>query len=255
MHNKTLITLILVCNSHMVFSQCTEFIVYRTKGDVTILPGFVRGIALKNTRLNQQSVLNVAPEGSVILLSGNDKALRIALPGNYSYTEIVNTCRKTQTSLTREYIKYVAQAITEKDEPLTAMIIKGAVYRTRKVYEKTDMIQPADSSVISADIVRFAWHATPGIALKYLKIYENGVKEVYSKSFSDTTTIIGSELFTPQNFYFWLVTVNQKPTDNELRFNFVFGDKDWKTEFLDNEDQWMKELETEINATEKKLKK
>ncbi|MFZ4563033.1 MAG: hypothetical protein ACOYNU_06605 [Bacteroidales bacterium] len=121
--------------------------------------------------------------------------------------------------------------------------------------KKTDMILPADSSVISSDLIRFAWHPTTGIPSKYLKIYENGVKEIYSKLLADTTALIESSLLKPQNIYFWLVTTKQQPTDDEVRFTFVFGEKEWKTDFLDNEDQLMKELESEINAMEKKMKK
>ena len=255
MHNKILTTLILLCISTVVFSQCNDFIIYRTKGDVTLHPGSIKGNLLKNQRLNEQSSLNVSPDGSVILLSGTEKALRINTAGTYSYGNIKLTCQKNQTTLTIEYLKYVAQSIMEKEEPLTAMVIKGAVYRTRKSYEPTEMILPMDSSVISSDIIRFSWHPTPGIASKYLKIYENGVKEVYSKLHSDTTVIIGSELFKPKVLYFWLVTTNLKPTDDEVRFNFVYAEKNWRTEFIDNEDLWMKELEGELNATEKKIKK
>lgn len=255
MQHKILTTLILLSISPGVFSQCNEFIIYRTKGDVTLHPGSIKGILLKNHRLNEQSSLIVPPDGSVILLSGTEKAMRINTPGTYSYGNIKTTCQKNQTTLTIEYLKYVAQSIMEKEEPLTAMIIKGAVYRTRKSFEVTDMILPSDSSVISSDIIRFSWRPTPGIASKYLKIYENGVKEVYSKLHSDTTVIIGSDLLKPKVLYFWLVTVNPKPTDNEVRFNFVFAEKNWRAEFIDSEEVWMKELEGELNATEKKIKK
>ena len=252
---KLLAVVILFSVSPVVFPQCAGFKIYRTKGDVTLLPGPVKGNALKNANLNQQSVLDIAPDGYVILLSGSDKALRLTTPGKFSFTDILKTCQQNQTSLTKEYIMYVAQSITEKEEPLTAMVIKGAVYRTREVYEKTDMVLPADSSVISSDAIQFTWRPTKGTASKYLKIYENGVKEVYSKLLSDTTILINSTLFKPGSLYFWLVGPNQKPTDNEVRFTFVFGAKDWKTEFLDNEALMMKELDNDINATEKKLRK
>ncbi|MEI6174775.1 MAG: hypothetical protein WCR01_13575 [Bacteroidota bacterium] len=255
MKSQLLIVLILVLISTSAFPQCTEFTIYRTKGDVTLNPGSVKGTALKNMKFQEQAVLNIPQDGYVILLSGTDKALRLTTPGKYTYNEIKTTCRQKQTSLTTEYLKYVAQSITEKEEPLTAMVIKGAVYRTRQVFEKTDMILPADSSVISSDLIRFAWHPTTGIPSKYLKIYENGVKEIYSKLLADTTALIESSLLKPQNIYFWLVTTKQQPTDDEVRFTFVFGEKEWKTDFLDNEDQLMKELESEINAMEKKMKK
>ena len=255
MKSTLLFALVLLSISTAVFPQCNEFKIYRTKGDVTLLPVPLKGTELKNVKLKEQSVLNIPQDGYVILLSGSDKALRLKTPGKYLYSDIKTICQQSQTSLTTEYLKYVAQTITEKEEPLTAMVIKGAVYRTRQVFEKTDMILPADSSVISSELIRFAWHPTPGIPSKYLKIYENGVKEIYSKSLSDTTVAIESDLLNPQAIYFWLVTVNQQPKDDEIRFTFVYGEKEWKTDFLDNEDQLMKELEGEINAMEKKIKK
>jgi len=255
MNRKLLTVLILLSISTAAFPQCIEFRIYRTKGEVTLVPGPVKGAALKNMKLNEQSVLNIASDGYVILLSGNDKALRLTVAGKYFFGDIKSTCLKNQTTLTQEYLKYVAQSIIEKEEPLTAMVVKGAVYRTRQVFEKTDMILPADSSVISSGVIRFTWHHTPGTPSKYLKIYENGVKEIYSKLHADTTVLVGSGLFKPQNIYFWLVTPNQKPTNNEVRFTFVYGDKEWKTEFLDNDSQMFKQLENDLKETEKKLKK
>jgi len=237
-----------------VNAQCDEFTVYNTKGNVTIENGTSRVPAKKNMKILKGSVLQVAPESSVILLSGSDQALRIATSGSYNYQGIYSLCKKNQTSLTKEYVKYVAQSVIEKEEPITAMVVKGAVYRTRTVFEKTDMILPADSSVISSDPVVFVWHPTLGAPL-YLNIYENGVNEIYSKQLSDTTVMVGSSIFKPQTLYFWLVSPNRKPTDKEVRFTFVYGKKEWKTDFLDNGGQWAKELESEINATEQKLRK
>jgi|GEM_PF-611526 len=255
MNRKILTFIILFSCPYAALPQCIEFRIYRTKGEVTLLPGPVKGATLKNMKLNEQSEVNIATGGYVILLSGNDKALRLTVPGKYSFSDIRSTCLKNQTTLTQEYLKYVAQSILEKEEPLTAMVIKGAVYRTKQVFEKADMICPADSSVITSDVIRFTWHHPPGTPSKYLKIYENGVKEIYSKFHTDTTDLVESRLFKPQKIYFWLVTPNQKPTDNELRFTFVYSNKEWKTEFLDNDDQMIKQLENELNETEKKLKK
>jgi hypothetical protein len=102
MKSNLVALLILFSITHGGFSQCTEFKIYRTKGDVTLLPGSVKGIGLKYMTLNEQSVLNIAPEGYVILLSGSDKALRITTPGKYSYADIKTTCQQNQTSLTKE---------------------------------------------------------------------------------------------------------------------------------------------------------
>ncbi len=254
MKSPFLVFLILFSSAGAAFCQCAGFKIYRTSGEVYLMPGPVKGTALKNRILNEQSVLNVEAGGNVILLSGSDKALRITKPAKYTYADIHTMCQQNQTSLTKEYIKYVAQTITEKEEPMTAMVIKGAVYRTKEIFERTDMILPADSSVISTETILFAWHPTPGVASKYLKIYENGVKEIYSRLLSDTTIVLQAELFLPQKLYFWLVTSNQQPTNDEVRFNFVRSNPDWKTEFLNLDDQLMKELENEINATEKKLR-
>jgi len=254
MKSQFLVFFILFSFAGAAFSQCAGFKIYRTTGEVNLMPGPVKGTALKNKILNEQSVLNIEAGGNVILLSGSDKALRINKPAKYTYADIHAMCQQNQTSLTKEYIKYVAQTITEKEEPLTAMVIKGAVYRTKEMFETTEMILPADSSVIFSETILFAWRPAPGGAAKYLKIYENGVREIFSKLLSDTTFIINSELFSPQKIYFWLVSPNQQPTNDEVRFTFVKSNPDWKTDFLNLDDQLMNELENEINATEKKLR-
>ena len=235
-------------------AQCNDFVIYYTKGEVTIMKGLSKGTARKNMKMEEGSQLVIGNEASVILLSGNDKALRLATPGKLSFGDIRATCQKNQTSLTKEYMKYVAQSIMEKEEPQTAMVIKGAVYRTRTEFEKTRMILPQDSSVISSDSIRFSWQKPADTAGAYLLIYENGVKEIFSQQISDTTLILESFLFKPQTIYFWLVSSSPKPSDKEVRFTFVYGDKEWKTEFLNEWDKTMMELEGDLDKIQKKMK-
>ena len=254
MKSPFLVFFIMFSLAGTAFSQCVGFKIYRTTGEVNLIPGPVKGSALRNRILNEQSVLNIEAGGNVILLSGSDKALRINKPAKYTYADIHALCQQNQTSLTKEYIKYVVQTMTEKEEPMTAMVIKGAVYRIKEQYEKTDMILPADSSVVSSETIVFAWRPAPDGVAKYLKIYENGVREIFSKLLSDTTIVINSELFVPQKLYFWLVTPHQQPANDEVRFKFIYSNPDWKTEFLNLDDQLMKELEEDLDATEKKLR-
>ncbi|MCK9203041.1 MAG: hypothetical protein M0P58_01225 [Bacteroidales bacterium] len=253
MKHLVLIIVLMGAISFNTYSQCDEFMVFRTKGDVKMIKGSVVQPAQKNMKAGSNCQLKVGANSYAILISGSDKALRLTSPGTFSYSDLQSMCRKNQTSLTKEYMNYVAQSIIEKEEPKTAMVIKGAVYRARTVYEKTDMVLPADSSVISSDLLDFVWHRSPGIDSKYILIYENGAREIYSKKISDTTVSISSTLFKPETIYFWLVSTNQKPADNEPRFHFVYGDKEWKTEYLDNENV-MNELENEIQKTDAKIK-
>jgi len=235
-------------------AQCDDFIIYHTKGNVTFIKGISKGTPRKNMKLEEGTQLVIGTEASVILLSGNDKALRLASPGKLSFGDIHSLCQKNQTSLTKEYMKYVAQSIMEKEEPQTAMVIKGAVYRSRTEFEKTEMILPEDSSVISSDSIRFAWHKPAGPAGNYLLIYENGVKEIFSQQLSDTTITLEAFMFRPQTIYFWLVSPTPKPSDKEVRFTFVYGEKEWKTEFLDEWDKTMKELEGDLDSIQLKMK-
>lgn len=237
-------------------AQCNDFIIYQAKGEVNLLQGNTTQPARKNLKLTSDCSLSLGAEAAVILLSGKDKALRLTKPGTLTMTEIRATCMKNQSSLTKEYLNYVAQSILEKSEPKTAMVIKGAVYRTRTELEPTPMIEPADSSVTSDDPVTFAWHlGTPGIP-RYLLIYENGVNVVYSKMLSDTTQTIEANLFKPDVIYFWLVSTSDTPSDKEPRFTFIAGESDWQTKFLD--EQWeetMNELEGELEGLQGKIKK
>ncbi len=236
-------------------AQCNDFIIYQAKGEVKVLQEGASRPAVKNMKLSGEISLTVGTESAVILLSGKDKALRITEPGSHTLAEIRATCMKNQSSLTKEYLNYVAQSILDKGEPKTAMVIKGAVYRTRTEFEKTPMILPADSSVVSGDTMVFKWHLTPGVP-KYLLIYENGVKEVWSKMLADTTQAIEVSLFKPGVIYFWLVSGSITPSDKEPRFTFLLGEPDWQYKCLDA--QWnatMKELEGEIDDLQKKMKK
>lgn len=238
--------------SYTAWPQCTEFTVFQIKGEVTLTREAARMVVQKNMKLGRNDIIKIGTGSYATLLSGNDKALRLTIPGSYAYADLQSMCQKTQTSLTREYMNYVAQSIIEKEEPKTAMVIKGAVYRSKTEFEKTVMILPPDSSVISADKVTFAWHASPNKKSRYLHIYENGTKNTYSRLLSDTSMTLPSFMFKSQTIYFWLVSNLPDPSDNEVRFTFVHGDKDWKKEFLEDENV-MVELERQMQKTKKKI--
>lgn len=253
MKHSVIILLVFMAMVGRTLAQCDEFTVFRTKGEVKLVKGGVSSDAEKNVKILPGLQLQVGVGSYAILISGSDKALRVTTPGSLSYVDLQTLCRKNQSSLTKEYLNYVAQSIIEKEEPKTAMVIKGAVYRTLGVYEKTDMILPPDSSVITSYMVKFAWLRHAGNDPLYFFIYENGVNEIFSKKVKDTTVMVPSTLFKPQTIYFWLVSKNEKPTDNEPRFHFVYSDTDWKAEFLDDE-ATMKGLEDQIRKVNVKIK-
>jgi len=237
----------------MVFGQCTSFITYHTKGDVALLRSGVSTPLKKEMKIDPGTVLRVGTGGSVILLTGNDKALRLTQPVTLSYSDLSVACRKNQSSLTQEYMKYVAQAIIEKEESQTAMVVKGAVYRTRAEYSNCLMRIPADSSVITEESIRFAWQPPADDTPRYLLIYENGVKRIFSQKVSDTTLTLPISGFKPATIYFWLVTTSENPSDNEPRFTFVHGTPQWQNTILDQWAVTMKELEGEMDEVQKKL--
>lgn len=236
------------------WSQCEEFMVYQTKGEVKLLHGTSSQLAQKNMKLSGSDRLTLAPEAAVILLSGKDKALRITTSGTYSQSQIKSICMQNQSSLTKEYLNYVAKSIIEKGEPLTAQVIKGAVYRTRTEYESTLMILPADSSVVSANPLTFKWHMDSYDSPIYLLIYENGVKQIYSKMISDSTISLEAKLFKPDVIYFWLVSNSPTPTDKEVRFTFIQGAPDWQNKMLEDWAATMKELEGQMDGLKQKMK-
>ncbi|MCX6286512.1 MAG: hypothetical protein NTY96_05310 [Bacteroidetes bacterium] len=252
---KTTVILILAIATLSLRSlaQCDEFIIYLTKGEVKVHHGAAAQTAQKNMKLTEGSSISLGKDAGVILLSGKDKALRLTTQGNFSMAEIRSTCMKNQSSLTKEYLNYVAKSIIDKGEPLTAMVIKGAVYRSRTEYEKTAMILPADSSVVTSDQVVFAWHPGAPEERKYLLIYENGVNEIYSKVLADTSVSIEAGLFKPQVIYFWLISDTSKPSDKEPRFTFIHGEHNWQNKVLDEWSATMKELEGQLDGLKQKM--
>ncbi len=236
-------------------SQCEEFMIYQTKGEVKLLHGTSSQPAQKNMKLSGSDRLTLAPEAAVILLSGKDKALRLTTSGTFSQAQIKSICMQNQSSLTKEYLNYVARSIIEKGEPMTAQVIKGAVYRTRTEFEKTLMILPADSSVVSADPLIFQWHMDSYDSPVYLLIYENGVKQIYSKMISDSTISLEANLFQPDVMYFWLISSSPAPSDKEVRFTFIQGAPDWQNKMLEEWAATMKELQGQMDSLRMKMKK
>jgi hypothetical protein len=235
-------------------AQCTEFTVFHTKGEVKLLKGADATPARKNMKLEGDVRLSIGQDANLILLCSKDKALRMGTPGTLTMAEIRATCLKNKSSLTKEYINYVAQSIIDKGEPKTAMVIKGAVYRTRNNFEPTAMIAPADSSTVSTNPVTFTWRlGTPGVP-KYLLIYENGVREICSKMLADTTFSLDASLFKPEVIYFWLVSASSTPSDKEPRFTFIYGEPGWEDKFLEDWSATLEELENDTDALMQRMK-
>lgn len=255
MKTRLLIIFALASFALLSFAQCDEFVVYQTKGDVKLLHGSASQAAQKNMKLGADSKLSLGQEAMVILLSGKDKALRLNSPGKYSIQDIRSVCMKNQSSLTKEYVNYVAKSILEKSEPLTAQVIKGAVYRSKTEFEKTAMILPADSSVITSASLTFTWHVESFDSPVYLLIYENGVKEVCSKMLSDTTITLDAGMFKPDLIYFWLVSSSPTPSDKEVRFTFLIGEPDWQDKAVQEWSATMKELQGQMDTTREKMNK
>ena len=250
--NKYLLFLAFASIPFFVIAQCDDFIVYQTKGKVLLLQGTSSVPAKKNAKITTETKLSVSADAVVILLSGKNKALRINTPGTLSFADLNAICMKNQSSLTKEYFNYVAQSTVAKGEAQTAMVVKGAVYRSRNQFGKPLMMYPADSSVVTGGKVCFTWHRYKAGTQKYLIIFENGVKKVYSKQTADTSITLESTIFKKNALYFWLVTSSQTPSDKEPRFSFVHTNSDWQKKFLDEWSSDMKEFENEFDKGQTK---
>ncbi len=233
--------------------QCETFTAYHTRGIVLVLKGGVSEPLKKETRIDAGSILRIGQGSSVILLSGKDRALRLTEPATLTFSDLSALCRNNQSSLTAEYMKYVARAIIDKEESQTAMVIKGAVYRTRADYANSLMRLPADSTVIPAGPIQFVWQRPPGGEPVYLMVFENGTKRIWSSQVTDTTLTLREDLFQPGIIYFWMVTGSEIPGDSEPRSTFVLGPPQWRQEVLDNWSKMMEELESDLDDIRRKL--
>lgn len=236
----------------MAAGQCKDFTVFSSGGDVKMIHSSIKETVKKNMKVMPDSRLMVGTNSWVIILTGSDKAMKVEDKGSYTYTGLQESCEKNQTSLTTEYLKYVANSLIKKEEPVTAMVIKGAVYRSLGKFEKALMIAPADSSVLSDPRVRFSWHK-PGLSPSFLLIYENGTKELYSKQMSDTTISLEASMFKPNKIYFWLICSTSKPSNEEPRYKFSYAGKEWRSEILGEWERMMIEYEKEKASMKKEM--
>lgn len=250
---RYLLILVFALFSSVVDAQCDEFIVYQTKGKVLLLQGTASVAAKKNTRITNETKLSVAADAMVVLVSGKNKALRINTPCTLSFADLHAMCMKNQSSLTKEYFNYVAQSTIEKGEAKSAMVVKGAVYRSRNKFGKPLMVNPADSSIVQGGKVTFTWRRDKSNTPKHLFIFENGVKKIYSKQLTDTCITLESSLFKHKVIYFWLVSSSPTPADQEPRFTFIHPDADWQKKFLDEWGSDVKDFENEFSAGQKQF--
>lgn len=251
--NKCLLILVFAGIAFFSQAQCDDFVVYQTKGKVLLLQGTSSVPVQKNIKLNPDLKLSVAKDALVILVSGKNKALRINSAGTYSFADLKGMCMKNQSSLTKEYFNYVAQSTMEKGEAKTAMVVKGAVYRSRNQFGKPVMVLPADSSIVSGGKITFTWRKGKAGTQKHLIIYEKGVKKIYSKLLADTCITLESTMFKHKMIYFWLVTSSATPSDKEPRFTFISTDADWQEKFLDEWGNEVKDFESDFIKGQKQF--
>ena len=219
---------------YFAWTQCDDFVVFQVKGSVSMNENGGKLQLKKNVVIPSNCKIFISNNSSLVLLCGNDRALSITNPGFYTYENLKSACLKNKSSLSKEYFKYVAQKIIEKEEPQTVMVIKGAVYRTKKTYEYTSMIQPKDSAIISSDSLKFVWHKPINEKSIYFLLYENGVNKLINVNCKDSSLSLSTSIFKKNTIYFWIVSNSETPNDDEVRFHFIYDDWDWKENYLIN---------------------
>lgn len=237
------------------FPQCSNFTVYSFNGNVSVLYAGNKQPVTKNLHLNERNKLEIGSNSRVILLAGDQKAIRLEKAGSFTYTDLQNECRKNITSLTSEYVKYIAESVMNKDEPATAMVIKAAVYRSQDEYIKAPMLAPPDSSVLTGKQIAFAWKRVNECAMPFLTVVENDKKVIMSKQISDTVFHAERTMFMTGKVYSWVVSPFQNPPANIPKFHFVLGEKDWENKALDELDRMMMPYNEEHDSVVNQMQK
>ncbi len=123
---KLIVHLLLLLLSAESFSQDNMFVVYSTKGKVSVIENKTETKAKIGTLLNDNSSIQVETASFATLICNETRMFTLNKPGMYSLGKLKDSCKTTKTgSVSSNYMKYIWNELTKS---------KGSPEKNRKAY-------------------------------------------------------------------------------------------------------------------------
>lgn len=226
--------LIIQCFYGELQSQCSQFVVYQSKGENYIESKMQKTKLKIQTEVLKDEKIIVGLNSLVVVISNKEKVIKLNDKGSYSYDQIKDKCLNSKSNLTKEYVRYIGEKIIEKQEPQSAMVIKGAVYRSEAKFENETKTYPENNSVVeNVENLEFRIDDETMNKEREFILYENGNKVVYSTTTNENKIVL-PESVELKNDAIYLWKIGDQTSGDSVLNSFVVVSKNWKEDFLND---------------------
>ncbi|MCX6282246.1 MAG: hypothetical protein NTU51_09825 [Bacteroidetes bacterium] len=225
-------------------AQCDYFKIYHVSGQVFTKENNASVKATKDHIFRAGSIV-LGKASQLIMIDPQGHVIVKDQPGEYSFKQVQKQCLTPGSGFTTEYLKFVYEGLTEKEEPekqkVHASVSRGI----------TLMQSPPDSSVILANTMLFRW-SKGSLSSAYILSIRNSKREIVLwKNIRNDTSCAFLQIdtiFKHSGFYSW--SLRDNPNQQETSFTLQFPDKEWMKTYTSEKEKLEKELHfsPEINA-------
>jgi len=209
-----------------ILAQDNMFVVYSLKGNVTAVDNKVESKAKIGTILNNASVLKI-PSGSFATLICNETSMfTLSKSGNYTLSNLKDSCIVKKSSLSSNYMKYIWSELTKS---------KGSPEKNRKAYManvgavsrsiNNIWIDPKlDTVNYVSGTIPLSWKSYTDAEKFEFKLYTqpSGGNAIFSK-LTDKKHVPVSELLKiiqPGKVYYWTAMVKDETNDDRKYLHY-----------------------------------
>ena len=208
--------------SLILYAQNNMFVVYSMKGNVSIVENKTETKAKIGTILNEESVIKISSGSFATLICNESRMFTLNKAGNFSMNKLGDSCQKTSSSVSANYVKYIWNELTKS---------KGSPEKNRKAYManvgavsrsiNNIWIDPRlDTVNYFSGTIPLSWKSYSEAEKFVFKLYDkDGVKEIYSKPTDKKHVAISDLLKTiqPGKIYRWTAMIKGEDND-ELKY-------------------------------------
>ena len=251
MRTATILTLALILCINL-FAQENMFVVYSTKGTVTISENKVESKAKIGALLNNGSVIKVGPGSFATLICNETRMFTLSKSGTYNLGTMMDSCKAANYgSVSSNYLKYVWNEMTRsKGSPeknrKAFMSNVGAVSRTINdvwIDPKLDTINYVSGSV------PLSWKSYVDSENFEFKLFDKEGKNILTKTTGkkhvNISEISGS--IKPGNAYWWTAMVKGGANNDDRKYLSYWNKSDYDSYYSSLKEGDASENEAESN--------
>jgi len=221
---KIIYSSLLFIFSTAAISQENMFVIYSLKGNVSIVSNKVESKAKIGTIVQNDAILKVAEGSFATLICNETRLFSLSKAGNYSVSNLSDSCKEVKSSLTSNYVKYVWSELTKPH---------GSPEKNRKHYmSNVGAVSRGDINNVWVDprldtvnyvsgTIPLSWKSYTDAEEFVFRLYdESGNTKLLSKETKKKHIDISELLKTiqPGKVYHWAATIKDEPENSDKKY-------------------------------------